>query len=183
MDTSLSIKEIMEDKTKEKEASHLKLKLNIINNTNFFNTRVFTKKDLFKLCSAYECPFPQSMKKETLSEMLTKCISSAHGMKIISVFSEPVASTSQESDACSASKKQTKRSKTPYKGTGKGKGKGSKKKWFCAKCTEEYHSDEEWIECSDCKKWLHRQCGSITDESEGQRLQQDDIEWVCPFCT
>ena len=122
------------------------------------------------------------MKKETLSEMLTKCISSAHGMKNISVFSEPVASTSQESDTCSASKK-TKRSKTPYKGTGKGKGKRSKRKWFCAKCTEEYHSDEEWIECSDCKKWLHRQCGSITDESEWQRLQQDDIEWVCPFCT
>ena len=86
VDTSLSIKEIMEDKTKEKEASHLKLKLNIIINANFFNTRVFTKKVLFKLCSAYECPFSQSMKKETLSEMLIKCISSAHGMKNLSVF-------------------------------------------------------------------------------------------------
>ena len=178
----MSLKQIIEAKSEGKEVSHLRLKLNCIENKKFFNTKMFTKNDIYKLCSAYDCQFSKSMKKETLSQILADSVTSVQHMKNPEEVTQPVPSTFKDYCEQPITKKRG-ISKTPYKGTGRGKGKSCRKIYHCGICKHEYQINEELIECSNCKLWFHREYATITDDKEWTRLQGDDVDWICDSCT
>ena len=71
---SIAMKDILEDKSLEKESSHLKLKLNAMSNGQNLTGKKFTKTNLQKLCVAYDIKTQSGIKKEELAKELTKVI-------------------------------------------------------------------------------------------------------------
>lgn len=55
---------------------------------------------------------------------------------------------------------------------------------ICPECQrkEVDGEDEQWIECSECKRWLHRMCAEILDDSEWDLLMLPDQVFTCHRC-
>lgn len=53
----------------------------------------------------------------------------------------------------------------------------------CPECQQpEGKTDEEWIECERCKKWLHRWCVGLFDESDWKQYTDGNKEFYCSTC-
>ena len=173
----ISIKFIEMDATENKEGSHLRLKLNCLENSNYFNNKDYTKNDLLKLCDAYGIKVSKTWKKDQIARILRENILAAQHMSNPVIFSNAIASTSEE-----PSKKKSKRLNIPSKGKGKGKGKSSKRKYYCGLCNEIYHATEDWVQCDDCSKWYHRVCAGLETDEAWERVQDTEVEWICHSC-
>lgn len=173
----ISMKDIHSDKSEEKETSHMKLKINCVENENFLCSRSFTKAKLMDLCRAYGVHCTSKMTKPVIAkELHQKIITSDKMFRPESVSIDILPSTSTESAI-------PKRQKVPGKGKGKGKGrKKSETTYMCRVCSETYVDGEEWIQCDDCNTWLHRTCEDIIDE-QWEVLQCEDIPWSCSQCS
>lgn len=173
----ISIGDIITDTSDKKETSHLKLKLNCIENEKFFSSREFTKQKLGQLCSAYDVPFEKSMKKQEMAsklrEKIISCDNVLHPELLSAEVTEPLPSSSKR-----------KRANVPSKGKGKGKGKKTAvHKYYCKICKEEYVEGEEWIQCDECNEWLHRTCDDIPDDTWEDLQTEDSGDWICSICS
>ena len=177
---SVDMKEIMEDKSNNKESSHLKLKLNVMSSKQFLAGRHFTKTNLQKLCRAYDIKQSTGVKKDDLAEILAKRILTANNIPNSSAFN--VESTETDTQGQSVCKKRRKMSNRPGKGKGRGKGKSNDVVYKCGLCKEEYEEGEEWVQCSHCDKWFHRTCCEIASEDGWQRIVSEVMEWTCWKC-
>lgn len=113
-EVGIRFSDIQNDSTNNKEASHMKLKLNCMSNPDFFKSRVFNKKELCFLCDAYNCQYNLSMKKDEIADSLCRTILDSSFMVTSIVISGEEAETTR---------KKPKGSKTTAKSMGKGKGK------------------------------------------------------------
>ena len=179
---AISIDFIINDKTANKEGSHLRLRIKCLENEHYFNSKEYTKNDITKLCEAYGVNYSKSQKKEKLASTLRQQILITDKMCNTEIFSENTASTSEEPTSKEPTKKKPKRGKIPSKGKGKGKGKSKKKTYFCGTCEVEYKEDEDWIECDGCREWFHRACVNLENDEDWQKVQDPDVEWNCPQC-
>ncbi|CAC5387710.1 unnamed protein product [Mytilus coruscus] len=65
---------LIEDKSKDKEGSHLRLKSELMQNEKFLSENSFTKKDLLMLCLMYNVKISTQKRKEEISSELGKAI-------------------------------------------------------------------------------------------------------------
>ncbi|CAC5392063.1 unnamed protein product [Mytilus coruscus] len=65
---------LIENKSKDKEGSHLRLKSELMQNEKFLSENSFTKKDLLMLCLMYNVNISTQKRKEEISSELGKAI-------------------------------------------------------------------------------------------------------------
>ena len=161
---TLSMKDIRKG---DKNIVHLNLKLLVLENNTFLNSRQFTRDDLKQLCQVYNVSFCAADKKENLAEKIKKAVTTCAEMPNPSILLECAATSSNVQSAAQ------------IKGKGKGKGKSSKKN-LCQVCQLVYSANPDWIQCDKCKCWLHRSCAGLSDEVEWQKI--GDLDWNCKAC-
>ncbi|CAC5392775.1 PIF1 [Mytilus coruscus] len=71
---SFNMQFLIEDKSKNKEGSHLRLKSELMQNEKFLSENSFTKKDLLMLCLVYNVKISTLKRKEEISSELGKAI-------------------------------------------------------------------------------------------------------------
>ena len=64
LDETININFIINDASLSKERSHLKLKINCLENINDFDSKDYTKSDIMKLCDAYSVKYSKCMRKK-----------------------------------------------------------------------------------------------------------------------
>ena len=176
------MKDIVEDKSLEKESSHLKLKLNAMSNGQYLTGKEFTKTNLQKLCVAYDIKTQSGIKKEELAKELTKSILKEDRIPHASALSEDVSTENKIPEHSSAKRRRKSNVPGKRKGKGKGKGRSDEVKYYCGLCKEEYIEEEEWVQCFQCDKWFHKTCGEIDNEDDWEDIVNEITEWVCFRC-
>ncbi|VDI26920.1 Hypothetical predicted protein [Mytilus galloprovincialis] len=71
---SFNMQFLIEDKSKDKEGSHLRLKSELMQNEKFLSENSFTKKELLMLCLMYNVKISTQKRKEEISSELGKAI-------------------------------------------------------------------------------------------------------------
>ena len=137
----ITIKDIRADKSGGRKVSHLKLQAGVIDDKEYFNDSKFLKKDLLKLCEAYDIAVSKSVTKKQLNDTLINVILQSESMPTPDVLSEEhetnVPSTSAESIVSTSPTTTPDMSqKEQGKGRGKGKGKGKRTKSCVGKSKE-----------------------------------------------
>lgn len=108
--------------------SHLKLKAGVIDNDDYFCDPKYTKKDLHKLCEAYEIIVAKSKNKKQLNDCLVTAIKQCDSMLTPQIFSDM---TETNVDAASIANQLAAESSSMTGGQqskGKGKGRGKRTK-------------------------------------------------------
>ena len=176
-DEKLNMQSIETDNSVNKERSHLRLKLNCLENDNFLARTAFLKKDLTKLCDAYNVKYSQNMKKDTLAMTLREKILQSEHMINCDIFQQPMCSASQEPPP-----KKPKRSKSKSKKKSVRKRKSLETEYFCGKCGIVYNDGEEWIQCDICESWYHRACTDLQNDEDWEHVQDSEVDWTCDQC-
>ncbi|TNV80905.1 hypothetical protein FGO68_gene626 [Halteria grandinella] len=52
---------------------------------------------------------------------------------------------------------------------------------FCEVCCKASPSDDDYIQCDYCQKWIHTRCGNL-DEEQLKLYAQEDQKYMCPIC-
>ena len=63
LDETININFIINDASLNKERSHLKLKINCLENINYLNSKDYTESDIMKFCDAYSVKYSKCIKK------------------------------------------------------------------------------------------------------------------------
>lgn len=191
---TLSMKNMYADKSDRKTSSHLKLKSLIFDNDKvcFQN---FVKKDLMKLCNAYDIQVPSHITNEVLKKKLCsaiasagdichpECLTESSSIQVsVPVAENPTPSTSAQSVECQL-KPNKKRRMSKYTSKSKKKTKQTdqtKHITICPLCEKVHEKgDDDWLACDLCDVWYDRQCLNISD-SQWDEIEDED--WYCPNC-
>lgn len=84
----LTIQEIISDKSDGKKISHLKLKVGVLENNEYFNDKMFLNKDLQQLCAAYEISVSTNTTKKQMNDALITAITQCDFMLTPDAFTE-----------------------------------------------------------------------------------------------
>lgn len=175
----LSMDDITNDKSRGKVASHLRLKAGIAEDNDYFNDKFYTKKQLQKLCEAYEITVSSKTSKLSMNEQLISVIQNCDFMLTPSVFSATenlnvenideinVATVDTVTDIDpnpqKVSQKRKGKGKQPAKKSTKNKKRKTatttrtdkKRNDFCSICNGIYDDSSDWVQCDRCDRWVH----------------------------
>ena len=182
-----------DDKSVNKEVSHLRLKSELLQNERFLLEKSFTKQDMISIAKIYTLNLSIRKKKDELNaELVKKVLENPNSAGTIPTHQEVAGPSSQstasvENSTLAPMAVQQVRKRNSYK---KGKKKGKRKAESshddsdekCAVCNSKYADGEQWICCDECSMWYHRQCVQINNDNEWARLMEDGEPYSCPMC-
>jgi hypothetical protein len=178
------------DTSSGKQYSHLLWKAGLLVNPKYFAHSAFKKTHLQTLGKFYDVKFPSGALKETLADMLCSAITEAEQMSQKSDESQVAGTSTQSLSKVSAERKRKSSAPHEFEPEGKGKGKGKATKQnldkdvdlqnICVICQKDYNSEEEWVECGKCKRWLDWPCSGLT-QRQVQNMTEDDL-FTCKQC-
>lgn len=180
--TKPALCDIYSDTSDGKHVSHLQLKACVLQNSECFLDRVYTKADLILLCKAYGSHFTNSDTKKVLNGRLVSAISNADGFTDVHVIQPSKSSDSSASGGkrkSAASKELTSTSPKPGTSTQT----GNEDETHCKVCRKIEHESEEWIGCDQCDGWFHRLCAGLEDDTEWNTLNSTEMNWYCKNCS
>ncbi|XP_041378670.1 uncharacterized protein LOC121390864 [Gigantopelta aegis] len=199
---TLDFKFIIDDTSKKKNASHYRLKSEVVQNRQFFSNCNFNKQQLQLLAKAYGVHFLSKANKSNIAmllsdailnsdhtfipmyEVLTTCASQSNPVFVGN--QEPLPSTSrQHSDNLKTRHTISKPTSSITKAKGK-KRKVSKKSnslSTCTSCDLPYVESDDWICCDVCLSWFHRCCAGLDDDDVWRHYSEHDVPFMCPLCT
>jgi hypothetical protein len=179
---SVSFQTLLDDKTSRKEMSHSLLKGMLLSNSDV--VAVMNKKQIALICKAYNISIKSADKKCDLAEKVKTAIVNSTCMPNYTVLaSEQEASTSAtrsetehavpvmtgiQHASTSTAELQPSLSRTSTEEVGGGTEEQPvlEDSEVCQKCNKIGKDGVEWIQCSSCMKWYHRNCAGLRSKKK-----------------
>jgi hypothetical protein len=196
---SVSFQTLLDDKTSRKEMSHSLLKGMLLSNSDV--VAVMNKKQIALICKAYNISIKSADKKSDLAEKVKTAIVNSTCMPNYTVLaSEQEASTSatrsetehavpvmtgiqHASTSTAELQPSLSRTSTEEVGGGTEEQPGLEDSEVCQKCNKIGKDGVEWIQCSSCMKWYHRNCAGLRSKKKWDTFSAEGVDFYCQGCT
>lgn len=177
---TLNWESILKDSSDQKDISHHLLKGICMKDPRYFTNSSYTRKQMMKLCEAYDIKIKKQDNKIRINDKLVLKIKNEQSMLYpTKLGSDTTGATSTGTSVRMPLQPLPSDRMSPQLSTS---GSENDDDSHCYLCGKHYNEEEEWIMCDICQKWFHRKCAKLSNKKRWEYFSSENVDFKCQQC-